>query len=111
MSCDIDSISEEVASRLYCERCLFKMENKLKMVSNWFTVEHNLNIVQNVFTLLLKQFNLTFEELEKYLNNSVSSVISPKVNLYAFEACSCEKNECKNFIAKKVAISQEIYIL
>ena len=70
-----------------------------------------MNIVQSVFALLLKQFNLTFEELEKYLNNSVSSVISTKVNLYAFEACSCEKNKCKNFIAKKVAISQETYTI
>ena len=71
MSCDLDNISEEVAFQLYSKRYCLIMENGLQVVNKFLSVKHDVNILQCVFTLLLTQFSLSFDELQKFFDKFV----------------------------------------
>ena len=67
------------------------MENKLKMVSNWFTAEHDLNIVQSQKRPCKKLFTVKVEQLQKFYVKIYESLIGQKKSIMSFDLKMCKR--------------------
>ena len=111
MSCDIDEVDEHLAVKLFNLRYVTMGSEIKELVERFLTNDFDFSVVENVFESFLKLFQVSLDDLLKYLKHSLPAGNSLGNTLWAFVPCKCAKESCYNFIVKKVDLFDDAYCI